>query len=65
MSKMINFARKQVGKPYVFMASGPKGFDCSGLGEFQRRLQLHVFQVPWLGEELGTTASGRFFDWRK
>ena len=31
MSKMINFARQQVGKPYVFGASGPKSFDCSGL----------------------------------
>ncbi|MHC1786142.1 MAG: peptidoglycan-binding protein [Christensenellales bacterium] len=31
MSKMINFARLQVGKPYVFRASGPAAFDCSGL----------------------------------
>lgn len=26
-----NFARAQVGKPYVFGASGPSAFDCSGL----------------------------------
>jgi hypothetical protein len=31
MSKMINFARLQVGKPYVFGRSGPDSFDCSGL----------------------------------
>jgi len=31
MSKMINFSRQQVGLPYVFGASGPKSFDCSGL----------------------------------
>ena len=31
MSKMINFSRQQVGKPYVFGASGPAAFDCSGL----------------------------------
>lgn len=31
MSKIINFARAQVGKPYVFGASGPAAFDCSGL----------------------------------
>jgi hypothetical protein len=31
MSKIINFARRQVGLPYVFGASGPKGFDCFGL----------------------------------
>ena len=31
MSKMISFARLQVGKPYVFGRSGPDSFDCSGL----------------------------------
>lgn len=31
MSKMIDYARKQVGKPYVFAKSGPDSFDCSGL----------------------------------
>lgn len=31
MSKIINFARLQVGKPYVFGRSGPDSFDCSGL----------------------------------
>lgn len=31
MSKLIEFALKQVGKPYVFGKSGPDSFDCSGL----------------------------------
>ena len=31
MSKIISFARLQVGKPYVFGKSGPNSFDCSGL----------------------------------
>lgn len=31
MSKMVNFARQQVGKPYDFGKSGPNAFDCSGL----------------------------------
>jgi cell wall-associated NlpC family hydrolase len=31
MSKIINFARLQVGKPYVFGTSGPDSFDCSAL----------------------------------
>jgi hypothetical protein len=31
MSKIIDFARKQIGKPYVFGTSGPDSFDCSGL----------------------------------
>ncbi|OZI10533.1 hypothetical protein CEW92_16440 [Bacillaceae bacterium SAS-127] len=28
---MVNLAKQQVGKPYVFGASGPNAFDCSGL----------------------------------
>jgi len=31
VSKIISFARLQVGKPYVFGKSGPNSFDCSGL----------------------------------
>ncbi len=31
MSKIIDFARKQIGKPYVFGTSGPDSYDCSGL----------------------------------
>ena len=30
-SSIAEFARAQVGKPYVFAASGPDAFDCSGL----------------------------------
>jgi peptidoglycan DL-endopeptidase LytF len=29
-TELINFAKKQLGKPYVFGASGPSSFDCSG-----------------------------------
>lgn len=28
---VLNYARAQIGKPYVFGASGPNSFDCSGL----------------------------------
>ena len=31
MSKIVNFALLQVGKPYVFGRSGPSSYDCSGL----------------------------------
>ena len=31
MSRIVTFARVQVGLPYVFGASGPTSFDCSGL----------------------------------
>lgn len=27
----INFAKRQVGKPYVWGGTGPRGYDCSGL----------------------------------
>ena len=27
----VNFAKAQIGKPYVYGASGPRAFDCSGL----------------------------------
>ena len=27
----VNFAKAQIGKPYVYGAAGPRGFDCSGL----------------------------------
>jgi cell wall-associated NlpC family hydrolase len=29
--KVITFAEQQIGKPYVFGATGPDAFDCSGL----------------------------------
>jgi peptidoglycan DL-endopeptidase CwlO len=29
--KLIHFAHRQVGDPYVWGATGPNGFDCSGL----------------------------------
>ena len=30
-AKAIEYARAQIGKPYVWAATGPNGFDCSGL----------------------------------
>lgn len=32
--KVINLAKKQIGKPYVYGASGPSSFDCSGLTSY-------------------------------
>lgn len=31
INKIVSFAREQVGEPYVFAASGPDKWDCSGL----------------------------------
>lgn len=33
-TKVINLAKKQIGKPYVYGASGPSSFDCSGLTSY-------------------------------
>lgn len=30
-AKAVSFARKQLGKPYIYGANGPRGYDCSGL----------------------------------
>lgn len=31
IARVVKYARAQIGKPYRFGASGPRGFDCSGL----------------------------------
>lgn len=34
VQKVINLAKKQIGKPYVYGAAGPSSFDCSGLTSY-------------------------------
>jgi cell wall-associated NlpC family hydrolase len=48
-AKVVRFARAQVGKPYVYGADGPRGYDCSGLmvaayRSIGRRLPRTTFQ---------------------
>lgn len=67
MSKIINFARQQVGKPYVFAASGPSAFDCSGLTKraaAQIGLDLyHGATTQWnRGTETGPPERYGYFD---
>jgi hypothetical protein len=67
MSKIISFARQQVGKPYVFGASGPSAFDCSGLTKracAQIGLDLyHGATTQWnRGTETGTPERYGYFD---
>lgn len=46
-SAAINMAKSFIGKPYVFGASGPSSFDCSGLVQYVLR-QMGVKGVPRL-----------------
>jgi len=67
VSKMIDFARLQVGKPYVFGASGPAAFDCSGLTKraaAQIGLDLyHGATTQWnRGTETGPPERYGYFD---
>jgi len=60
MSKIIDFARQQVGKPYVFGTSGPDSFDCSGLTKRAVKLigldWFHGATQQWLrGSQTGQT----------
>jgi cell wall-associated NlpC family hydrolase len=48
----VEFALSQVGKPYVYGAAGPYGYDCSGLA-------LASWRVA--GVELPRTASAQFY----
>ncbi|WP_374192976.1 C40 family peptidase, partial [Streptomyces sp. MBT55] len=38
--RLVALARTKIGLPYVWGATGPNGFDCSGL-------------IKWAAEELG------------
>jgi cell wall-associated NlpC family hydrolase len=33
-SAVVSYARQQIGKPYVYGATGPNSFDCSGLTQY-------------------------------
>ncbi len=66
MSKIIGFARAQVGKPYVFGRSGPNSFDCSGLTKraaAQIGLDLyHGATTQWLrGKQTGAAHQYGYF----
>ena len=67
MSKIISFARLQVGKPYVFGRSGPDSFDCSGLTK-RAVAQIgldwyHGATKQWnRGTETGTPERYGYFD---
>lgn len=44
-AQAVVVAAQQIGKPYVYGASGPAAFDCSGLTSYVYRTRLHRY-VP-------------------
>ena len=66
MSKIINYSRAQLGKPYVFATSGPDSFDCSGLTKAAgRQINLDLYHgatTQWLrGTETGIAERYGYF----
>ncbi len=37
LNKIVSLAKREVGKPYVWGATGPNAFDCSGLAQYVYR----------------------------
>jgi cell wall-associated NlpC family hydrolase len=60
VSKVVEFARAQVGKPYRFGAAGPDAYDCSGLVRAAFR-QIGI-TVPH--SSLEQSKRGTAIDWR-
>ena len=53
---VARLAQEQVGRPYVYGASGPTSFDCSGLVQYAHRNALGV-EVPRTAREQFARAS--------
>lgn len=55
-AKVINFAEAQIGKPYVWGATGPDSYDCSGLTQDAwKAAGISLPRTTWDQVEVGTT----------
>ncbi|MFF4792277.1 NlpC/P60 family protein [Streptomyces sp. NPDC001276] len=55
-AKVIDFARAQIGKPYVWGATGPGSYDCSGLTlAAWKSAGISLPRTTWSQVEAGTT----------
>ncbi|WP_445524243.1 NlpC/P60 family protein [Streptomyces cyslabdanicus] len=55
-AKVIDFARAQMGKPYVWGASGPDSYDCSGLTQAAwKSAGISLPRTTWDQVGVGTT----------
>ena len=55
LAPVVDFARAQLGKPYVFGATGPDAYDCSGL--IQAAYHTIGVHLPRLAEDQATTGT--------
>ncbi|MEV0439175.1 NlpC/P60 family protein [Streptomyces spectabilis] len=56
--KVIAFAEKQIGKPYVWGATGPGSYDCSGLTQAAwKTAGISLPRTTWDQVKVGTTVS--------
>ncbi|SCG04674.1 Cell wall-associated hydrolase, NlpC family [Streptomyces sp. MnatMP-M17] len=54
-AKVLAFARAQIGKPYVWGASGPSSYDCSGLTQAAwREAGVELPRTTWEQVKVGT-----------
>ncbi|WP_269153494.1 C40 family peptidase [Limosilactobacillus balticus] len=57
-SQVINIARQQLGKPYVWGADGPNSFDCSGLVQYvYRQVGINLPRTTYTQEYQGKAVS--------
>ncbi|MEV5989619.1 NlpC/P60 family protein [Streptomyces sp. NPDC052051] len=56
--KALSFARSQIGKPYVWGATGPDSYDCSGLTQASwKAAGVSLPRTTWDQVKVGTTVS--------
>lgn len=58
-NKMVNFALAQKGKPYVWGASGPSSYDCSGLVQAATAYAGHALGKPSASQAAAVAAAGK------
>lgn len=58
-TKMVNFALAQQGDAYVYGASGPDAWDCSGLVQEATRAAGHVLAKPSASQWAAVQAAGK------
>lgn len=57
-AQVVAIARQQIGKPYVWGATGPNSFDCSGLVQYvYKQVGINLPRTTYTQSETGTAVS--------